>query len=131
MPDDESILGFSNRWYPAATQTATHYSLTPDVHIKLITPTYFLATKLEAYYGRGQGDLLNSRDIEDILTLVDGFDGLSEVVQQTDVEVQTYLSEKISELLKDRDFDYAVSSQARGDQGREDLIFERLEALVF
>jgi hypothetical protein len=32
--------------------------------------------------------------------------------------------------LKERDFDYAVSNQARGDQGREDLIFERLEALV-
>lgn len=130
MPDDESILGFSNRWYPAATQTATRYTLTPDLHIKLVTPAYFLATKLEAFYGRGLGDLLNSRDMEDILTLVDGHSELLEAVQQADTEVQTYIAEKISALLKERDFDYAVSNQARGDQDREDLIFERLEKLA-
>ena len=130
MPDDPSILGFSNRWYPAATKTAMRYELTQDLYIKLVTPAYFLATKLEAYDGRGNGDLLNSRDMEDILTLVDGHDGLLEAVQQADLDVQTYLSEKISALLQERDFDYAVSNQARGDQSREDLIFERLERLT-
>ena len=130
MPDDPSILGFSNRWYPAATKTAMRYELTEDLYIKLVTPAYFLATKLEAYDGRGNGDLLNSRDMEDILTLVDGHDGLLEAVQQADLDVQTYLSEKISVLLQKRDFDYAVSNQARGDQSREDLIFERLERLA-
>lgn len=130
MPDDPSILGFSNRWYPNAIKTATRYQLTPDLFIQLVTPAYFLATKLEAYKGRGNGDLLNSRDIEDILTLVDGYDGLLADVQLADVEVRRYLSESLSHLLSERDFDYAVSSQARGDQGREELIFERLEALV-
>lgn len=130
MPDDENVLGFSNRWYPAATETAMRYELTPDLHIKLVAPAYFLATKFEAYEGRGQGDLLNSRDMEDILTLVDGHDGLLDVVQQAAADVQSYLSEKIAALLQERDFDYAVSNQARGDQSREDLIFERLEALV-
>jgi len=130
MPDDASILGFSNRWYPAAIQNAMPYKLTPDLHIKLVTPAYFLATKLEAYEGRGNGDLLTSRDMEDILTLVDGYDELVEEIQRADVDVQNYLSEKVTELLNETDFEYAVSSQARGDRGREDLIFERLEALV-
>jgi len=33
---------------------------------------YLLATKLEAFKGRGQGDFLASRDFGDIVALVDG-----------------------------------------------------------
>ena len=130
MPDDESVLGFSNRWYPAATETATRYELAPDLSIKLINPVYFLATKLEAYNGRGNGDALGSRDIEDILTLVDGSDSVVETVAAANVAVRHYIAENLSELLKDSNFENAVFSQSRGDRGREDLIFERLEALA-
>jgi len=31
-----------------------------------------LATKLEAFRGRGKGDHLLSRDLEDVVTLIDG-----------------------------------------------------------
>jgi len=130
MPDDESVLGFSNRWYPAATQTATYYELRPGTRIKLVTPLYFLATKLEAYQGRGNGDALGSRDIEDVLTLVDGNRVLLDAVQQAEVEVKTYIADSLRRLLADSNFEHAVSSQSRGDQGREDLLFERLEALA-
>ena len=130
MPDDESVLGFSNRWYPAATETATRYELTPDLSIKLINPVYFLATKLEAYNGRGNGDALGSRDIEDILTLVDGSDALVEIVEAESAAVKHYIAENLHELLQDGNFENAVFSQSRGDRGREDLIFERLEALA-
>ena len=33
MPLDESILGFSNRWYEAALGSAQEYELEPGVHI--------------------------------------------------------------------------------------------------
>ena len=130
MPDDESVLGFSNRWYPAATETATRYELTSDLSIKLINSVYFLATKLEAYKGRGNGDALGSRDIEDILTLVDGSDALVETVEAADTEVKHYIAENLTALLADSNFENAVFSQSRGDRDREDLIFERLEALA-
>ena len=129
MPDDENVLGFTNRWYTAATQTATLYHLTKEMKIRLVTPVYFLATKLEAYHGRGNGDALSSRDIEDILTLVDGSEDLLEEVKQAESEVRAYIASNLETLLKDSNFEHAVYSQSRGDRDRADLIFERLEAL--
>ncbi|WP_343595792.1 hypothetical protein [Pseudomonas sp.] len=36
----------------------------------------------------------------------------------------------MAQLLGDRNFEYAVSAQAKGDSEREQLLFERLEALA-
>ena len=49
MPDDESVLGFSNCWYQQAMESANQHSLDNDISINLISPVYFVATKLEAY----------------------------------------------------------------------------------
>lgn len=129
MPDDDS-LGFTNRWYQDAMATASPYQLTDELSIRLVSPVYFVATKLEAYKGRGNNDPLDSRDIEDILNLVDGREELLDEVKAASAEVQRYISEEISSLLEVSDFEYAVQSQARGDAGREHLIFERLDALA-
>ena len=69
-------------------------------------------------------------DIEDILTLVDGSDALVEIVEAESAAVKHYIAENLHELLQDGNFENAVFSQSRGDRGREDLIFERLEALA-
>ncbi|WP_460232576.1 hypothetical protein [Aurantivibrio plasticivorans] len=130
MPDDEGVLGFGNRWYQGAMETAECYDLTTELSIKLVTPVYFLATKLEAYKGRGNNDALGSRDIEDILNLVDGREELLGEVQLASPELQQYISKELTPLLSDTNFEYAVQSQSKGDEGREALIFERLEALA-
>ncbi|TGT53755.1 hypothetical protein EN809_039110, partial [Mesorhizobium sp. M2E.F.Ca.ET.166.01.1.1] len=72
MPDDPDILGFSNRWYEKGIETAVTYALTDQLNIKRLAPELFVATKLEAYIGRGEGDLFMSRDLEDILLIIDG-----------------------------------------------------------
>ncbi|MCK1721539.1 MULTISPECIES: hypothetical protein [unclassified Bradyrhizobium] len=72
MPDDEEILGFSNRWYAKGIETAVETSPDENITIRHLAPPMFIATKLEAYRGRGGGDLIGSRDAEDILLLVDG-----------------------------------------------------------
>ena len=38
----------------------------------MVTAPVFLATKLEAFRGRGQGDFLFSHDLEDLMAVVDG-----------------------------------------------------------
>jgi len=130
MPEDEDVLGFTNKWYKAAMQTATPYSLTREVTIRLITPVYFLATKLEAFKGRGNDDVLGSRDIEDILQLLDGRAELVGEVQSAESGVLNFIAIELSALLQDRNFEYAVASQTKGNVGRENLIFERLETLT-
>jgi hypothetical protein len=61
MPTDERILGFSNRWYTPANVSAENIEIV-GLRIRLITPIYFLATKLEAFRGRGNNDYRRSHD---------------------------------------------------------------------
>jgi hypothetical protein len=56
MPLDEKILGFSNRWYRAAMKSLVTGRLTDDIEIRVVTAPLFIATKLEAFQGRGEGD---------------------------------------------------------------------------
>lgn len=67
MPDDADILGFSNRWYTAGIANKQEHTL-DDLVIYKFTPPYFIASKLEALYGRPEKyDWRWSQDFEDIL----------------------------------------------------------------
>lgn len=72
MPGDASILGFENWWQRPALAGAEALSLPSGRRIRAISPPYLLATKLEAWSGRGAGDHLRSHDLEDVIRLVDG-----------------------------------------------------------
>ncbi|ABS47313.1 MULTISPECIES: hypothetical protein [Yersinia pseudotuberculosis complex] len=130
MPDDENILGFTNRWYRKAMETSTYFNLAPELSINLISPVYFIATKLEAYNGRGKGDPLESRDIEDILNLVDGRPELVNEISTAENDLKIYISQQIEVLIKLSDFDYVIQSHTYGDKAREDEIYERLEKII-
>lgn len=52
MPTLEKVLGFSNRWYPHALQSAEAVTLPSGTSIRMISAAMFLATKLEAFAGR-------------------------------------------------------------------------------
>jgi predicted nucleotidyltransferase len=66
MPTDETILGFSNRWYKPAIETAAIVAL-DGFELRVVTTPYFIGTKLEAFRGRGKGDFYASSDLEDII----------------------------------------------------------------
>ncbi len=72
MPTLERVLGFSNRWYPLAMETAQIVGLPSGCEIRAISAPVFVATKLEAFAGRGKGDFLASHDLEDLLAVADG-----------------------------------------------------------
>jgi hypothetical protein len=50
--------------------------LSNDLEIRVVTAPYFIATKLEAYKGRGKGDFVGSHDLEDLVSVVDGRENL-------------------------------------------------------
>lgn len=129
MPDDESILGFSNRWYAKGIETAVNYPLTETMTIKRLTPELFLATKLEAYLGRGNNDLLGSRDMEDILLVVDGREELVAEIQAADEDVRRYIAEQFRALLEHDDFDHFLAGNISGPEGRVDIVRERFFAI--
>ncbi len=130
MPDDQTILGFSNRWYTDALLNAQDHALPSGLLIRVVTPAYFLGTKIEAWRGRGNNDPLSSRDVEDILNVVDGRPSLLAEMERADVELGHHVAAGIGELLAHPDFDYAVQSATGGNRDREDMLFKRLQAFT-
>lgn len=128
MPDDATILGFTNRWYHKALATAQPYALSDVITINLLAPAYFIATKLEAYHGRGNNDPLSSHDLEDIINLVDGRNELAEEIARAEEDVRRYIAEQFTALLEHPDFDYAVQGNLQ-DSNRSDLFFSRWEKI--
>jgi predicted nucleotidyltransferase len=129
MPDDESILGFSNRWYAKGIETAVTCSLTDALEIRRLTPELFVATKLEAYLGRGNNDILGSRDIEDILLIVDGREELVAEIQQADDDVRHFIAEQFKALLDDGAFEHFLEGNIKGPEGRVGIVRERFVAI--
>jgi hypothetical protein len=133
MPTDASVLGFSNRWYDPALENAQRVHL-DKYEIRLITGPYFLATKLEAFHGRGKGDYRTSHDLEDIVTVVDGREEIVEEVHLAPTDLQGYLSDKFQTLLNDRDFIDALPGHLLPDaasQQRLGLVLERIRQLIW
>lgn len=133
MPTEANVLGFSNRWYPAAFQSAAPLILSNGKTIRLITPPYFLATKLEAFADRGNGDYLMSHDLEDVTVLLDGCTTLVEQVMAADDELKQYLAERFASLLRQTEFRAALPSLLLPDaasQARHNLILQRMSQIA-
>lgn len=133
MPIDGRILGFSNRWYPQAVQTASQFILPNREAIKLITAPLFVATKLEAFHDRGKGDYGVSHDMEDILTVIDGRPEFADELNAASPQISEYLKDEIETLLSDQDFVDKISWHLAVDdasQARVSIIVERLRAIV-
>lgn len=127
MPVEEKILGFANRWYADAIKKPFNYKLSPVRKVNILSPVYFVATKLEAYNGRGNKDVLASHDIEDLLTVFDGRSTIVDDMKQAESKVRKYIIDQMRLLLDNVQFEYAIQSVARGDRAREQLIFKRIQ----
>ena len=133
MPTDESILGFSNRWYSDAIKTAQEIQLEDDLTIRLLTAPYFLATKLEAFRGRGQGDYLASHDMEDIITIIDGRPELIDEIRASSDVLRKYLATEFTKEMGSDDFREAIPGHLLPDessQARLPIIIQRLEQIA-
>lgn len=128
MPIDESVLGFSNHWYPEAIQTANPFELAADLTIRLISAPCFVATKLEAFISRGKRDL-SSHDLEDILVVIDGRPELIDEMKSVSTEISGFIKREISALLARPDFTNTLPGLI-ADPDRHQLIIARLTSIV-
>jgi hypothetical protein len=132
MPTDETVLGFGNRWYRPALEQAVVAELPSGARIKRVTAPYFLATKLAAFDGRGQGDYMMSHDMEDLIAVLDGRPETLDEVQGSDGRLRAHLAERFSALLDDPAFLAALPGHLPGDtasQARLPLIIKRIKSI--
>lgn len=131
MPTDPEALGFANRWYPEAMQSAGQMTLPQGIEINLISSPCFLATKLEAFGDperEGHDDIFVSRDFGDVIRVIDGRPSLVNEVLTASVELRTYLQERFADLMRERYLEEAILEHV--DPGREDMVVERIRALA-
>jgi hypothetical protein len=132
MPTDSLILGFTNRWYAPALDHAQTLKI-GKYEVRVVSAPYFLATKLEAFHGRGKNDFRMSHDLEDIVTVVDGRPELGDEVHLAPADLQKYLSNQFEDLISNRDFVEALPGHLLPDaasQQRLGIVLERMKQLV-
>lgn len=133
MPTDRNILGFSNRWYSGAIAHAVDCELEAGLVIRVVTPPYFCATKIEAFHGRGNGDYSGSHDLEDFLAVVDGRPELVAEIQAAENTVRRYLAAEVRGFLMRHEFLDALPGSLMPDaasQARLPLLLARLEQIA-
>jgi hypothetical protein len=131
MPTDETILGFSNRWYKPAMEAAVFVEI-EGFELRVVTTPYFIGTKLEAFRGRGRGDFYASSDLEDIVTVLDGRPTIVEEVADSSSELRRYIRREVGRLLDSSEFVNALPGHLAGDeisQARVPMILGTLNSL--
>jgi len=129
MPVEVDVLGFSNRWYAFATETAQVLDLGDGLSIRLATAVAFVATKLEAFTDRGAGDVLGSHDLEDILNIVDGREELAEELNAAPAELKQAVARAFTQLVANADFRNALPGLI-ADPGRSGIVLGRLQGMA-
>ena len=100
MPIKDEILGFSNHWYGAAIKESLAISLPNGMVIQVISPSYFIATKFEAFAGRGKGNFF-SHDLEDIIFVMENRQGLILELMDCSKELKDYFAIQATLLLNE------------------------------
>lgn len=93
----------------------------------------FIATKLEAIAGRGDGDFVASHDLEDVVAVIDGrVEIADELRAHDDRAVVAFISSTLSAFLNDEAFVDAIPGFLLPDpasQARAPELLRRLRTL--
>ena len=99
MPIDESVLGFSNKWYKEGFGNLQQYRIDERTEVNIFSPPYFIASKLEAFKGRGENDGRFSQDFEDVVFILDNRKKIWDEMNETSTALKAYLKSEFSSML--------------------------------
>ena len=102
----------------------------PKSYDRVVTAPFFVATKLEAF--RGRGDYTNSHDLEDLLTVIDCREAIVSEIAGA-MEVRHYIAEQFRTLLATRAFVDALPGYLLPDassQGRLPILLSRIKEIA-
>jgi hypothetical protein len=133
MPTDEKILMFGNRWYKDAILKPIIHQLADDLSVSSISAPYLLATKIEAFKTRGNGDFLASHDFEDIINIISGRVEIAEEVNLQNDELKSHLKNFFEEILKDDEFITALPAhinEGPATEQRLKIVTDRIKKIA-
>jgi hypothetical protein len=121
----------ANRWFAPGFEKKFLTDI-GDQKIYLMPLPYFMASKFDAFRGRGGKDPRTSHDYEDIVYLLNHTSNVAQQIKEADEPVKDYLKEQFNNILKDPGLQEAILGNLFYD-GREEhfkLIIDRIEATV-
>ncbi len=127
MPNDENILGFSNSWYKDGIKNKEEINIA-GMKIFIFSLPYFLASKFEAFDGRGKNDPRMSWDLEDIILVIDGIKEFS--LSGTQGRLRTYLSKMGSLCTKSELMQESISGFLNNNRIKVNKVNDRLKSLI-
>jgi predicted nucleotidyltransferase len=127
MPTDDSSIGFGNKWYPQGFKNAVDYVLDESCTIQILSAPFFIATKLEAFKGRGNNDGRTSQDFEDIIYVLENRGKIWNELNTIDTELKEYLKNEFQILVNNPYIFEWIECHA--EQGSPPVTYEILEEL--
>lgn len=124
------ILTFPhNRWFVFLMKDAEQVEVLPGCRAWRASAPSFLATKFEAFFSRGMNNFLKSKDIGDILAVVNGRSESLQEIQQAAPDVRGFLRQKFGWLLEQRHFMECLSDLVP-EKLREETVIKRMRAIA-
>jgi len=127
MPTDPSVIGFSNRWYPDGFKNAIPIQL-DDSNFKIFSLPYFIASKIEAFKGRGHNNYLYSSDFEDIVYVLENNSTVATLIKEAPQNVREYL--KQSFILFQLDLNFEEGLSAHLDPGSQEEQLKKIRIII-
>lgn len=130
MPTQSEILGFTNKWYQPGFEHSVSFNLS-ESKIKIFSPPYFLASKLEAFNGRGNLDGRTSKDFEDIVFVLQNRSSIWAEIKDSNIDVYEYLKDTFSKLISNPNFEEWIDCHAGfGRISATNYIMEELKLFI-
>lgn len=112
MPTVDNILGFTNAWYEKGFKSAIDYRIDDSDTVKIFSPPYFIASKLEAFNNRGQMDGRTSTDFEDIVYVLENRRSIWKEMKEANEELESYLRKQFTQLYSNKYIDEWIASHS-------------------
>ena len=125
MPAKNKWLGFSNKWYPEAYENSVDCNIDELNTVRIFSSPYFIATKLEAFKGRGENDGRTSHDFGDIVFVLSNREKVWDELNAAPETVKKYLREEFGAMNQLRFFSEWIESHLE-EKGSVEMILNRL-----
>jgi hypothetical protein len=122
MPLDASVLGFASHFSQLGFPLSEEREIAPGTRIHVLPPRYLFASKIEAYRTRGTRDPYESKDLEDLVSLLDGAPAMIDAIESENDDLRRYVAAWAADFLRDS----LASDLVAGHVTRGPLLQERI-----
>ena len=98
LPAQNSSFGASNSWYLPGFSFLKEVVVEGEL-IKILSAPYFMATKFEAFHGRGNGDYRTSHDFEDIIYVIDNRTSIIQDMLEAESLLKSFLQQEFKKVI--------------------------------